>query len=219
MRSKILGIIDRNIGKMNNLTGYEWSVFNKIQNCRTIRVPNTYYCCDHCGEMHPVFKSYRDRMCPLCNNSSSLKWVAKREAELLPTTYFMITYTIPSELRTLFLYNKKVCYNLLFKASSQSLTKRIETGFRSFKGKAGFYALLHTWDQKINHHPHIHIVIPSGCLSSDKTLWNKSLPAFILPIWQLSTDFKKQLLFYLKKESNAGSLIIPPEITDFNKLL
>jgi len=185
MESKILEIIERNIHALPGLSGYEKSTFEKILNCRSEPVPHLYSSCDSCGRIHPVYKSCKNRMCPVCNGGGTVKWIAKRESELLPTSYFLLTYTIPSELRPLLLSNKKLCYNLLFKAMSQTLMNGVESNNRSFHGKAGFFAVLHTWDQRLNFHPHLHVVIPSGCLSEDRTKWNPSNPAFLLPVIKL----------------------------------
>ena len=123
MESKILEIIERNLPTITGLSGYERSTFIKILNCRTATVPHLFSRCDNCGTVHPVYKSCKNRMCPICNGAGTVKWIAKRESELLPTSYFLLTYTIPSELKPLFLYNKSICYNLLFKAMSQTLMK------------------------------------------------------------------------------------------------
>ena len=219
MKSKIYGIIQRNLHKLTNLSAYEKSIFKKILKCRTERVPDKYTCCDNCGTVHPVYKSCKDRMCPVCNGSAAVKWIAKRESELLPTAYFMLTYTIPSELKPLFLSNKKICYNLLFKAMSKTLLKAVENNNKSFHGKAGFFAVLHTWDQRLNFHPHLHVVIPSGCLSEDKTKWNPSNRTFLLPVRKLSADFRDKLLSYLRKEERVGTLLIPKEIAELKSLL
>lgn len=219
MKSKIYGIIQRNLHKLTSLTAYEKYIFKKILKCRTERVPDKYTCCDSCGTVRPVYKSCKDRMCPTCNGSGTVKWIAKREAELLPTGYFMLTYTIPSELKVLFLSNKKICYNLLFKAMSRTLLNAVEQNSRSFHGRAGFFSVLHTWDQRLRYHPHLHVIIPSGCLSEDKTQWNASHPVFLLPVKKLSASFRDKLLFYLRKEERAETLNIPKEIEDVKSLL
>jgi hypothetical protein len=212
MESKILGIIKRNSRRLENLSGYEKSVFDKILNCKTETVPHMFVRCDACFSIHPVYKSCKDRMCPVCNGAASVKWTAKREAELLPTGYFLLTYTVPSELRTLFLANKKICYNLLFKSASRSLMEGILNNDRKFHGRAGFFAMLHTWDQRANYHPHLHVVVPAGCLSVDSTEWTASNPSFFLPVKKMSADFRRKLLFCLRTENRNGSLKIPKDI-------
>lgn len=219
MESKILSVIKRNYDKIEGLSGYEQSVFDKIINCRTEPVPFLFSRCDSCSSIHPVYKSCKDRMCPVCNGSAPVKWAAKRESELLSTGYFLLTYTIPSQLRPIFLANKKICYNLLFKSVSHSLSEGIEKNDRKFNGKAGFFAILHTWDQKLNYHPHIHVVVPAGCISSDSTRWINSNPAFFLPVKKMSADFRRRLLSFLFKEYKAGFLNIPESIEDVKKLI
>jgi hypothetical protein len=219
VESKILKIIERNISTLTGVSNYERNTFMKILNCRTKPVPHLFSQCNKCGMVHPVYKSCKNRMCPVCNGAGTVKWIAKRESELLPTSYFLLTYTIPSELRPLFLSNKKLTYNLLFKAMSQTLMKGVEDNNRAFHGRAGFFAVLHTWDQRLNFHPHLHVVIPSGCLSEDKTQWNPSHTAFLLPVRKLSASFRDKLLFYIRKEDKAGTLTIPHKIEDLKLLL
>lgn len=209
MENKTLAIIKRNFNKMENLSGYEKSVFEKILRCGTEPVPSLFTRCDSCSSVHPVYKSCKDRMCPVCNGSAPVKWAAARERELLPSGYFLLTYTIPSQLRPVFLANKKLCYGLLFKAVSRSLAEGIRDNDREFHGKSGFFAMLHTWDQRLNYHPHLHVVAPAGCISSDGTEWVPSYPSFLLPVKRMSADFRKKLLFYLGKELKSGSLRIP----------
>lgn len=219
MESKIVKIIERGLPSLTGLSNYERSTFEKILNCRTEPVPNLYSSCDRCGRVHPVYKSCKNRMCPVCNGAGTVKWIAKRESELLPTSYFLLTYTIPLELRPLFLSNKSLCYNLLFKAMSQTLLNGVESNDRAFHGKAGFFSVLHTWDQRLNFHPHLHVVIPAGCLSEDKTKWNPSNPSFLLPVRKLSATFRDKLLFYLRKEERSGTLTIPTKIVNLKLLL
>jgi hypothetical protein len=102
---------------------------------------------------------------------------------------------------------------------SQTLLKEVENNNRAFNGKAGFFAVLHTWDQRLNFHSHLHVVIPSGCLSDDRTKWNPSHPAFLLPVKKLSAEFRDKLLFYLRKEERAETLYIPEKIEDLELLL
>jgi hypothetical protein len=109
----------------------------------------------------------------------------------------------------LFLANKNICYSLLFKAAGRCLQESIRNNNRELNGYAGFFSVLHTWDQRLNFHPHIHTVVPAGCLSLDKTQWNKSHPSFFLPVKKLSAAFRKLLLLYLGKELRSGSLIVP----------
>jgi hypothetical protein len=219
MESKIRVILEANYAGMDNLSGYERSVFEKILHCRTEPVPFLYTRCDACSTVHPVYKSCKDRMCPTCNGAASIRWTALRESEILPTGYFLLTYTIPSQLRSLFLSNRKLCYDLLFKSVSRSLLEGILNNDREFHGKAGFFAMLHTWDQRMNYHPHLHVVVPAGCLNNDGTKWVSSHPAFFLPVKRMSADFRKKLLFYLRKEHRVDAFKVPKDIQDLGTLL
>ena len=148
-------------------------------------------------------------MCPRCNGGRSIHWLAQREAELLSTSYFLLTFTLPAELRPLLLYNQAEGYNLLFQSVSRVLLKEIARGFRSFKGEAGFFSMLHTWDQRLNFHPHLHVVIPAGCLSADHSRWIPSNPGFLLPVRRLSKLFRKKNLSLLKRSVSQWEL--PPD--------
>lgn len=209
MHSKIISLMQRNREYIRMLPHYEQFVFSKILACKTEAVPSLFTRCDSCGSTHPVYKSCKDRLCPLCNRAASLKWSARREAELLPTHYFMLTYTIPSSLRNIFLLNKKLCYTLLFQAASRSLREGIEHNDRELQGIPGFFAVLHTWQQRLLYHPHIHIVVPGGCIDKDATRWIPSSPAFFVPVKKQSFLFKKELLGSLRKVYANGRLIVP----------
>lgn len=214
MENNIHGIIARNYEKMDHATACEQSVFRKIMQCRTKPVPFMYTRCDACSTVHPVYKSCKDRMCPLCNGAAPVKWAAKREAELLNTGYFLLTYTVPSQLRELFLLNKRKCYDMLFKAMSRSLSEGIKNNDRAFHGEGGFFAMLHTWEQRLLYHPHLHVVVPAGCVSDDGTKWIESNPEFFLPVKKLSADFRRKFLFYLDKEIRGGDLRMPDTVDD-----
>jgi hypothetical protein len=221
MQSKTIALIKRNRDYIKTLPIYEQSVFEKIIACKTEVVPSLYTRCDSCDTVHPVYKSCKDRMCPICNKSASIKWTAHRESELLSTPYFMLTYTVPSSLREIFLLNKELCYSLFFKAVSRSLLEGIQKNEREFHGKAGFFAVLHTWEQRLLYHPHIHVVIPGGCISDDSTRWVRSRSEFLLPVKKQSSDFRKKLIQYLRAAYKGGQLIFPEDIqmkTLFEKL-
>ena len=216
--SSILSVIERNYQKVSGLSEYERFVFKKILHCKTEPVPNLYTQCDSCETVHPVMKSCKDRLCPVCNGAASLKWIAKREQELLPVKYFFLTFTIPKQLRPVFLINKKACYDLLFKAVSSTVLECIQNNNRTFQGHAGFFTVLHTWDQRVNYHPHLHVVIPAGCLSPDKTAWNKSHDNFLLPVKKVSVYFRKKLIGYLTQQQKQHLLTVPKAIPNIQAL-
>lgn len=189
----------------------ETKVANDILNCRTEVLGGHLLQCDKCLASHYVFNSCRNRHCPKCQFLKKTKWVEARISEILPVQYFHVVFTIPSELKPLFLINKKICYNLLFNAVSETLkdvakTRGIELGFTS---------VLHTWGQKLLDHPHIHVVIPGGGFSLDGLTWIKCKNKYFFPVKILSKVFRGKLLSFLEKEKN----LILPENSDIKFIL
>jgi hypothetical protein len=137
----------------------------------------------------------------------AIKWVNARVNELLPVNYFHLVFTIPKELRPIFLYNKTLMYKILFKSQSRTLLKVTGNIF----GKSGFISALHTWDQKMNFHPHIHTIITGGGLSLDGSKWNSSRD-FLFPVQALSKVFKGKMLFYLNKAFKKGLIRFPEKL-------
>ena len=121
----------------------------------------------------------------------SSPWVEDRKAELLPVPYFHVVFTIPECLNPVALYNKAVVYNLLFQAVSETL-KEVAANPKNLGAQVGFVALLHTWDQKLNLHPHIHCIVPGG-VDKEKTRWIRSPENYFLPVQILSTAFRGKL--------------------------
>jgi hypothetical protein len=136
------------------------------------------------------------------------RWLKDRKLELLPAGYFHEVFTLPHELNPLALYNKEVVYDLLFKAVSETL---LEFGAnpKHLGGKTGFLCLLHTRDQKMLSHIHLHIVIPAGAVSFDKTRWIHSREDYLFPVKALSKKFRGKFLDFLKKEFKKGTLLFP----------
>ncbi len=153
--------------------------------------------CDCCGNEVILYNSCRNRNCPHCQGSQGFRWLNKRLNETLPVQYYHGVFTIPKELRGLFLYNKKVCLNILFKSVSKTLQ---QVAKRNLKMNIGYITILHTWDQKLNFHPHIHCVISAGGLNDDKTKWmSVKNDRYLLPVKKLSRVFRGKFLFYLNK--------------------
>ena len=124
--------------------------------------------------------SCRNRHCPKCQNGARDKWLAARHHELLTVPYVHVVFTLPHQLSQLILQNKKVLYDLLFRASAETLLQ-VAADPKHLGAQIGFLSVLHTWDQNLLHHPHIHCVIPSGGLSPDHTRWIHPRYPFFLP--------------------------------------
>lgn len=179
------------------ISEYERKVIRNIIDCRTQAMGGRVEKCSDCGHEIILYNSCRNRNCPNCQASQSRAWLEKRQKEVLPVSYYHGVFTIPSELNSLFLHNKRVCFDVLFKAVNKTLT---QTAFRNLKLQIGFMSILHTWDQRLNFHPHIHCVIAGGGFHIDTKEWtglkNKK---YFLPVKVLSRVFKGKLLFYLNK--------------------
>jgi Putative transposase. len=155
----------------NNTIPFEhYKAASAIINCRTSVLGGRLYKCEECGHSVPLFNSCRNRHCPQCQAISRAKWVEKRNNELLPVPYYHIVFTIPEQLKPFALRNKQTFYNILFKAASQTL---IDLGANpSFLGgNIGLIAILHTWNQQLLDHPHVHCVVPAGAISDDGVEW------------------------------------------------
>ncbi len=141
-------------------------VMRAIERCRTARLGGHLDQCDSCGYEHPAYNSCRDRHCPKCQSLAKAQWVEKQKAQLLPTGAFHLVFTLPHELNPLILCNKKALLPLLFQAVSQTL---LEFAHRHLHGTPAFTCVLHTWDQQLQSHFHLHRLFPRGALSFDQS--------------------------------------------------
>jgi hypothetical protein len=164
--------------------------------------------CLQCGHEATSFNSCRSRHCPKCQTNARDKWLAGRNRELLPVQYVHVVFTIPHELSWLALHNKKVVYDLLFQASSATL---LETAAdpKHLGAEIGFLSVLHTWGQNLQHHPHIHCVIPSGGLSRDHQRWVHPRYPFFLPVKVLSRVFRGKFVAGLRRAFRQRKLLFP----------
>ena len=142
----------------------QWKVVNDIMNCRTAVLGGHMYNCQACGKDYPRYNSCRNRHCPKCQGDASARWLSARAKELLPVPYFHLVFTIPHELNGIMLQNKAELLNILFQASAKALNDVAKTRFR---GKLGFFSVLHTWGQKLDFHPHLHCVVPGAIIKND----------------------------------------------------
>lgn len=174
----------------------EAKVVSDIINCRTSVLGGHRLKCDSCSHEEFSYNSCRNRHCPKCQYLAQVKWVEARKAELLPTEYFHVVFTLPHELNRIVWANKKIGYDILFQAMSETLK---EVGERRLKAKVGFTAVLHTWSQTLNQHAHIHAIVPGGGLSLDGKKWISAKRGYFLPLKILSTVFRGKYLELLER--------------------
>jgi len=147
----------------------------------------------------------RNRHCPKCQGNARAKWLAARAAELLPVPYFHVVFTLPHELSALVLQNKRLIFNLLFHTSAETLLE-IARDPRHLGAEIGFFSVLHSWNQRLQFHPHIHCVIAAGGLAPDHSSWISARPSFFLPIGVLSRVFRGKFVEGLRNAFHRGEL-------------
>ena len=181
-------------------------VLRAIARCRTAALGGHLDQCTRCGHRATIcYNSCRNRHCPKCQTAAREHWIAARQRQLLPTRYVHVVFTLPSQLAPLVLQNKKVIYDLLFRASAETLLE-VARDPRHLGAELGFFTVLHTWSQKLGLHPHVHCVIPAGGLSLDHTHWVKSRDRFFLPIHVLRRVFRGKFVAALRQAFCDGQL-------------
>jgi Putative transposase/Transposase zinc-binding domain len=181
----------------------EQKVIRAVSICRTQSLGGHLDRCDACGFERPAYNSCRNRHCPKCQSLAKARWLQKQTAELLPVGYYHLVFTLPHELNRLVLANKKILLALLFKAVSETL---LEFGRSRFGGTLGIIAILHTWDQTLKDHFHLHCLVPAGALSFDHRRWINARPNFLFAVKALSRVFRGKFLALLKQNIDRGKI-------------
>jgi hypothetical protein len=161
--------------------------------------------CDRCPNQKVVYNSCRNRHCPKCHSRARDDWLTERARDLLPVQYCHVVFTIPHEIAPLALQNPRALYGILFRASAEALTE-LAADPKRLGAKIGFLAVLHTWTQQLEHHPHVHCVVPAGGLSGDGTHWKSARKRFFLPVRPLAKLFRGKFLAYLEEAFLQGRL-------------
>ena len=183
-------------------------VMSAIERCRTAALGGHVARCENgaCGHTVISYNSCRNRNCPKCQGAAARDWLAEREAELLPVPYFHVVYTLPAPIADLAFTNKAVIYDILFKASAEA-TLTIAADKRHLGARVGLTSVLHTWGSAMTHHPHVHMIVPGGGLSSDGERWIACRPNFLLPVRVLSRLFRRLVIEKLIAAHAAGKLV------------
>jgi hypothetical protein len=182
-------------------------VMSAIERCRTAALGGHVARCENgaCGTTAVSYNSCRNRHCPKCQGTAARKWLAEREAELLPASYFHVVYTLPGQLRDIAYQNKRVIYGLLMKAAAET-TLAVAADPKRLGAKIGVTAVLHTWGSAMTHHPHVHMIVPGGGLSGDGARWIGSRSNFLVHVNVLARLFRGQLLSMLGEAHAGGRL-------------
>lgn len=185
-----------------------------IEACRTPHFGGHVYQCDHCGEQRYTYHSCRNRACPKCHREHTERWLEQQRAHLLSCAYFLLTFTLPEDLRGLARTHPKTVYSLLMQCAAGAL-QQLARDPRYLGGRLGGLGVLHTWTRAMLYHPHVHLLVTGGGLSSDGTQWlEPKHPAYLVPVQALSAIFRAKMCAALKK---AGLLEqVPPAVWQKN---
>jgi len=182
----------------------------EIDACRTPACGGHVYQCDHCGEQRYTYHSCRNRSCPKCHREQTERWLEQQRAHLLPCAHFLLTFTLPEDLRALARTHQRTVYGLLMQCAAAAL-QQLARDPRYLGGRLGCLAVLHTWTRALLYHPHVHLLVTAGGLSSDGTQWlEPKHPAYLVPVQALSAIFRAKMCAALKKAALLAQ--VPPGV-------
>jgi Putative transposase/Transposase zinc-binding domain len=180
-------------------------VMSAIEQCRSASLGGHVLRCSACEEPQTSYNSCRNRHCPKCQGSAALRWLADRQADLLPVPYFHVVFTLPAPISAIGYTNKALVYGLLFDIAAQVL-RTIAADPKHLGARIGATLVLHTWGSALTHHPHVHGIVPGGGLAVDSDTWVSCRPGFFLPVRVLSRLFRRRFLEALTVAHEAGLL-------------
>jgi hypothetical protein len=182
-------------------------VMSAIERCRTAALGGHVMRCENekCAYTQIAYNSCRNRHCPKCQAAAAREWLAAREAELLPVPYFHVVFSLPAQIADIAYQNKTVIYDILFKASAETMIT-IAADPKHLGARIGVLSVLHTWGSTLTHHPHVHMIVPGGGISLDGTRWVACRPDFLLYVGVLSRLFRRLVLEKLAAAHRAGEL-------------
>lgn len=183
---------------------------NDLVRCRTAACGGHLYECDRCGQRHYSYHSCRNRHCPKCHAEQTERWLEKRRQRLLPCSYYLLTFTLPSQLRALAYAHQKAIYGLLLSSAAAALQK-LAWDPRYVGGQLAMLAVLHTWTRTLLDHPHAHLLVSAGGLSADAQHWVRAKnPAFLVPCFALGKIFSAKFKAGLKRLNLLNQ--VPPSV-------
>ncbi len=170
-------------------------VMTCIEQCRTPALGGTLYRCGDCGHLHAVWKSCGNRHCPTCQGAAAHAWMERQAACILPAPCFHIVFTLPPLVARIALQNRKVVLDILFRSAAETL-QVIGADPRRFGARIGGTAVVHTWNQKLQWHPHVHCVVPHGGFDVASGAWKTGSSRFFAPVKVLASSFRRRFLMH-----------------------
>jgi hypothetical protein len=199
------------------LQPHQYKIVSDLLNCRTAYLGGHIEKCDHCGTERITYNSCRNRHCPKCQNLPRERWLNARKAELLPVDYFHAVFTLPHDLNPIILRNKAPMLKILFKSVAQTLLSFGHNPKNGLGGKLGFITILHTWDQQLNPHFHLHCLIPGGVMREAGKQWKTCKNHYLFNEEALSLVFRGKFIEYLTAAFQSGALDFPGIIAPYRK--
>jgi hypothetical protein len=218
-RLEVADIVKKHIRDYKNaypLGPHQHRILAHIVNCRTAKLGGHIERCNHCGAERITYHSCRNRHCPKCQQIPRERWLEARKSEVLPVPYFHVVFTLPHELNSLILMNKSLMLNILFKAVSKTLLQFAEN---ELDAKLGFVAVLHTWDQQLKTHFHLHCLVAGGAVCSKSKRWISCKDNYLFNQEALSLVFRGKFIDHLTRATHRGKLRVDLQYKQFkNKL-
>lgn len=199
-----------------SVTSAHHRILRALADCRTSALGGHLDVCDACGHEHPSYNSCRNRHCPKCHASATADWFDQRRDALLPVPYFHVVFTLPAQLRAIALRNKRVVYGLFFEAASQTLLT-IAADPKHLGAQIGFFAILHTWGQLLQLHPHLHCIVPGGGIAPDRSRWVSTEADYFLPVKVLSRMFRGKFLALIQRVMADGKIQVPDSAAELRE--
>jgi Putative transposase/Transposase zinc-binding domain len=194
----------------NRMSSDQIKAVVSIMNCRTPQSGSVVYRCIQCATVHRVPKSCGNRHCPTCQGHKAQQWLAEQQQRLLPCSYFMLTFTVPSEFRPFMRSHPRECYKALFDAAYQAMRKLAKDPKYLGSSNIGMTGVLHTWGRDVGYHPHVHFIVPGGAIGTDGTSWQSSSENFYLPVKALSKIYRAKYQAIMKRYGLLD--MIPKEV-------
>lgn len=195
----------------------QYQIVYDLLNCRTAYLGGHVEQCDHCGNERIAYNSCRNRHCPKCQSLTRERWLEARKAELLPVIYFHSVFTLPHDLNMVIFFNKKMMINILFKSVSETLHLFGKNPQNGLGGKLGLTSILHTWDQLLKPHYHLHSLIPGGALNEDGTSWIKCKNEYLFNTQALGQVFRGKFIDHMTQAFEKGKLVFPGVINPLKR--
>ena len=184
------------------LSADHWHALSAMTRCRTAHYGQLSWRCGDCDEVRHLYRSCGHRGCPRCQTQDNEQWLLRQQKKLLPVEYFMVTFTLPAELRAVAWQHQKVVYELLL-SSAVTTCRDFAVNDKALNGEIGLSAVLHSQTRRLDYHPHVHLVIPAGAVDKKRRLWRVKSGGFLFSHKALATVFRAKML---KGLSAAGLL-------------